>query len=326
MATTPTSLSGRRMMAGVLGATWLSDVVSAAASAVLLVLVLVAFAVTTPQFHVGSALAYVATTAWVYALPAAGLTMVMATGRMDLSGASVAALGAAIAAKLAVAGVPLLIGFVAAAIVATMVGAANGLLASISRPASFVVTLATAAICEAIAGLVLGSQPVPLRTDDLGLTPLLVPGILLAVLGCALAIIALVSPGGAWLRRLGTDREAPKLAWLVVTMVVAYATSGLLAAGGGVLQLARTGAAFPGVSLQSELVIILVAILGGASLRGGRGTGYGAVIASLAAAALLYGLAVLPANALSTLAVVAAVVVVAVLLDELRARVPAGPA
>ncbi len=322
---TPTSLPGRRLVAGVLNTAWLSDVVSAAASAVLLVVVIVLFAATTPQFHVGNALAYVATTAWVYALPAAGLTMVMATGRMDLSGAAVAALGAALAAKLAMAGVPLLIGFVAAAVVATIVGAVNGLLASISRPASFVLTLATAAICEAIAGLVLGPQPVPLRTDDLGLTPLLVPGILLAVLGCALAVIALVSPGGVWLRRLGTGRDGPKVGWLVVTMVVAYATSAMLAAGGGVLQLARTGAAFPGVSVQAELVVILVAILGGASLRGGRGTGYGAVVASLAAAALLYSLAVLPASPLGTLAVVAAAVVVAVLLDEVRARLPPAP-
>jgi ribose transport system permease protein len=320
MAPIPTSLSGLRMMVGNLGTAWLSDVISAAASAVLLVLLIVAFAATTPAFHIGSALAFVATTAWVYALPAAGLTLVMATGRMDLSGASVAALGAAIAAKLAVVGVPLLVGFVAAGIVATIVGAANGLLASISRQASFVLTLATAAICEAIAALVLGSRPVPLHTDDLGLTPLLVPGILLAVLGCALAVIALLSPGGAWLRRVGTMREGPKLVWLVVTLVVAYAASALLAAGGGVLELARTGAAFPGVSVQAELVVILVAILGGASLRGGRGAGYGAVVASLPAAALLYGLAVLPASGVGTLAVVAAAVVLAVLLDELRAR------
>src|SRR5437762_2658159 len=75
MAPIPTSLSGLRVMVGNLGTTWLSDVISAAAAVVLLVLLVVAFAATTPSFHVGSALAFVATTAWVYALPAAGLTL-----------------------------------------------------------------------------------------------------------------------------------------------------------------------------------------------------------------------------------------------------------
>jgi ribose/xylose/arabinose/galactoside ABC-type transport system permease subunit len=300
----------------------LSDVVSTAVSAGLLLVLLAVFAATTPAFRLGSALAFMISAGWVYALPAVGLTLVMAAGRMDLSGAAVAMLAAALAGRLDVAGVPLLIGFVAAAVVSALVGALSGLLASISRPASFVVTLATAGLCLAIAELVLGSQEVVLPVGDGGLTPLLVPGILLALLGCTLGVIALVSPAGAWLRHLGAAREGTvAVRPLVVTLVAAYAVSAVLAAGAGVLELARTGAAVAPAPTQLQLGVVLVALLGGASLRGGRGMGFGAIAAGLAVAALVYGLAALSLNGAGTLIVLAAALAGAAALDELRSHV-----
>src|SRR5262245_38986365 len=216
MTLSPSSVSRRLGLPARLRGEWRSDVVSAAIAAGLLLVLLVGFAATAPAFRLAGALGFLLSTSWVYVLPAVGLTLVLATGRMDLSVGAVALMAAALAGRLAEAGVPLLIGFVAAGLVAAVVGALRGLLASISRPASFVVTLGTAALCLAIAGLLFGSRGVALPTGEGGLTPLLVPGVLLAVLGCALGIIALVSPAGAWLRRLGAGADGSVAVWPLV--------------------------------------------------------------------------------------------------------------
>lgn len=297
------------------------DALSAALALGLLVVVVVLFFVLVPGFRSLSLGLSIGVRWWLYALLVLGLTLVMTTGRMDLSGASVAALAGAVSAKLAVLGVPLLLGLLPAALLAAVVGAVNGLVATVSRPASFIGTLATAAVCQALTVQLLGAPAVTLPRGTEELTPLIVPAVLLAIAAAALALIALVSPAGDMLRRLGREHE-PVTPARVLTgiLVVAYVAAAVLASGAGVGEVARTGAASSGGVAQTEVAVIAAAILGGASLRGGRGAGFGAIVAALAVTVVLFGLGAVPVSPALSAAVIGLLLVAVLVWDERRAR------
>jgi len=300
---------------------WFSDAVSAGVSGVLVVVFLVLFAAVLPALRSPAAILSVVVGWCVYGLLALALTVVMAAGRVDLSGVAVATLAGAVAAKLAVVGVPLLVGFVPGALLGLLIGVANGLGASISRQAAFVVTLATAAVCGAGAMGVLGAGGAVVPHGPEGLLPLVVPAVLLAVAAGALTLIGLASPAGVLLRRLGVERDAAPPRFTVP----AYACAALLAAGAGAVQVAHAGAARPEVSAPAQLAVIAAALLGGSSLRGGRGRGYGAVVAALAVALLFSGLTGASVPEVPASVAIGLLVVGAVAWDEARSRLsPAG--
>src|SRR5262249_49465410 len=78
------------------------DVVSAAVALGLAIVLMALFAAIAPEFRSLSGGLSLGAAWWFYTLLALGLTLVMTTGRMDVSGASVAALAGAVAVKLAV--------------------------------------------------------------------------------------------------------------------------------------------------------------------------------------------------------------------------------
>jgi ribose transport system permease protein len=297
------------------------EAVSAGVALALVVVLVVLFSALVPGFRSLSLGLSIGVSWWLYALLVLGLTLVMTTGRMDLSGASVAALAGAVSAKLAVLGVPLLLGLLPAALLAAVIGAVNGLVATVSRPASFIGTLATAAVCQALTVQLLGAPVVTLPRGAEELTPLIVPAVLLAIAAAALALIALVSPAGDMLRRLGREHEPVTPArMLTAALIVAYAAAAVLAAGAGVGEVARTGAASPGGVAQTEVAVIAAAILGGASLRGGRGAGIGAIVAALAVTVVLFGLGAVPASPAVSAAMMGLLLIAVLVWDELRGR------
>jgi len=296
------------------------DVVSAAVALGLAIVLMALFAAIAPGFRSLSAGLSLGAAWWFYTLLALGLTLVMTTGRMDVSGASVAALAGAVAAKLAVIGLPLLVGFVPGAILAVLIGTASGLIATVSRPVSFVGTLATAAFCQALTAQLLGAPAVTLPSGLHGLTPLIVPAVMLAMAAAAVTVIALLSPAGDRLRRLGREQQPAPTRVLMVTLVATYAAAAVLAAGAGVGQVAQAGTAFATASPQTEIAVIGAAILGGASLRGGRGAGYAAVASALALTVLLFGLSAAGVSPAASTAVVGVLLVALLVWDERRPR------
>jgi len=296
------------------------DAVSAAVALGLAIGLVALFAAIAPEFRSVSGGLSLGAAWWFYTLLALGLTLVMTTGRMDVSGASVAALAGAVAAKLAVMGLPLLVGFVPGAILAVLIGTANGLIATVSRPVSFVGTLATAAFCQALTAQLLGAPAVALPRGLQGLTPLIVPAVMLAMAAAAVTVIALLSPAGDRLRRLGREQQPAPTRVLVVTLVATYAAAALLAAGAGVGQVTQAGTASASAAPQTEIAVIAAAILGGASLRGGRGAGYPVVASALGLTVLLFGLSAAGVSPAASTAVVGLLLVALLVWDELRPR------
>jgi ribose/xylose/arabinose/galactoside ABC-type transport system permease subunit len=91
---------------------------------------------------------------------------------------------------------------------------------------------------------------------------------------------------------LGGGIENARLAGINVsrTIIAVFAVSGLLAGLGGLILTGRLSSASPLAADGYELDVIMVAVIGGASLGGGRGSILGTVLASIVVSEIDNGL------------------------------------
>ncbi|MER8471078.1 ABC transporter permease [Mesorhizobium sp. M1405] len=169
----------------------------------------------------------------------------------------------------------------AALLIGAIVGAANGVLATIVRIQPIVATLGTYLI---LTGMTLTILPAPIGPA---------PGWLKAMAGpwsaLPLALIFLFwwlvrqTPYYDQLMAVGSDDRAAYTAGVPVTKVrfIAYVMTGILAACAGLMLTALIGSADPNIGPTYTLIAIAAVALGGVSLAGGRGGLAGAAIGAI---------------------------------------------
>lgn len=254
-----------------------------------------------------------------------GMTLVIATGGVDLSVGSIMAISAAVAAQLVVAGHSFTLALAAALAVALLAGAWNGMLVSVLGIQPIVATLILMVAGRGIAHLVTGSQIINF-TDPaytyLGGGYLFALPVSLTVVAVALLATALLvrkTALGLFIEAVGGNATASRYAGVNATAVkwMVYVFSGACACVAGLISAADIRAADPNNNgLYMELDAILAVVIGGTALTGGRfslpGSVIGAlVIQTLTTTILTYGVA--PEK---TLVVRAAVVIVVCLLQS----------
>ena len=118
--------------------------------------------------------------------------------------------------------------------------------------------------------------------------------ILCAVAG-AVHVVTRHTPFGRALLAIGGNEEAARMSGIPVesTITAAYALLGLLVALTGFLQTSYAGAATVSVGELMELDAIAACVIGGASLKGGRGSVQGALFGAAVMATLLNGMTLL---------------------------------
>ena len=190
---------------------------------------------------------------------AAGMTIVMVMGDFDLSVGSTASLAGIVAALLFTFGYPVWAAIGVALLVGLLGGLFNGLLVSFIGILPFVATLATLTMFSGVAFVVSGGKTISGRAipedfgnfarDGIALGPVTVPN---------LTIVAVVVVGLVWVlleqttfgRRLyaiGGNIEAAHLSGVRVRRLklIAFALTGLTAAGAGLLYASRVASANP---------------------------------------------------------------------------------
>ncbi len=222
-------------------------------------------------------------------LVAAGMTLVIATGGIDLSvGSTMAVAGAVAAVSLGRgAGAAVALGLLAA----LGVGLVNGLLVARARVQPIVVTLATliagrglAQVASGGGALVTAGDPafLALGRGHLGRVP--VPVLLALAAAGVVAFLLRETAFGRYVLAAGGNAPAARLAGVPVarTLVAVYALSALLAGVAGVVTAARLGASDAAkIGLDVELDAIAAVVVGGTALRGGRATVFGTVLGAL---------------------------------------------
>ncbi len=121
-----------------------------------------------------------------------------------------------------------------------------------------------------------------------------VPFALVILVVTALFVYGLTmhTPFGRYLYAIGGNEDAAVVSGVPVraTLIGAYALMGAIVALTGFMQTAYSGASTPTVGSLMELDAIAACVIGGTSLRGGRGTVLGVLFGALIMASLLNGM------------------------------------
>jgi ribose/xylose/arabinose/galactoside ABC-type transport system permease subunit len=253
----------------------------------------------------------------VNAILALGITFVIVTAGIDLSVGSVVGLvGVLVAATVTNSEILHTVGVLGATLLAVVVGlgagatigAANGAFVAHLRVAPFMVTLATMTMARGAARLFTGGVPIGFPAADdqsfdlkvaaldmlnhIGGGRLPMPGLPRGFPVPALIMLLLVIFGAFVLSRtkfgrhvyaVGGNEEAARLSGVPIrsVKVAAYAISGACAGLAAVLMVGQLRSGGPDAGMLYELNAIAAAVIGGASLFGGLGTAWGALIGAL---------------------------------------------
>lgn len=270
---------------------------------------------------------------WI-AIAAFGESMVIISGGggIDLSVGSVMGLAGLASAMVLSAGHSTAVAVAAGLATGLLVGMVNGSLVAWGRLAPFIATLGTMSIARGFAYGLTGGWPVRglpasfnmLGQYDVPIGPWRVP--LPVIFMLALAVVChLFLTKTVWGYRMyamGGNEQASALAGVHVRRMklLVFSLSGVLAAFGGILMTARLGVAAPTAAQGYELDVIAAAVIGGTSLTGGEGTVLGVLIGAAIMQVIRNGLVLMGFPAYWQPAAIGAVIIVAIMIDQLRRR------
>lgn len=294
-----------------------------------LVVVATAVALTTQRFLEAGNLSNLVLQVSIISIVAIGSSFVIFTGGIDLSpGSMIALLTMVFAMAVKMAGLPLWVALLVVLLLGVVLGLVNGLLTAYLRIPSFITTLAALSAFRGMAFMFNNGSPIFSLSPHLEALfygkllhvplPLFYVVMLYAV---AFWFLRNTAPGRA-IYAVGGSPAAARLSGINVRRVqlLAFLVAGLTAAIGAVLMAARLNSGSPNYGVGMELSAIAAAVIGGASLAGGRGNIVNTVLGALTIVIVQNGLNL---NAVPTSAqnvVVGAIIVLAVGIDMWRAE------
>lgn len=231
---------------------------------------------------------------------ASAATILMMTGNFDLSTGSNLALTGVIYSLFLSSGMDLLPAALLAILCGSSVGVINGLLVARIEFPPFIATLGTMYVARGLALILAGGSPVRgekipesvtiLARGDLWGIPIPVYFLVLFVL--LFRIVEGRSIFGKYSMTIGGNRNAAFYSGIPVGRIVFwnYQFVGVLASFAGILTASRLAAGDPRIGVGFEFDVILAILLGGTSLKGGKGSVLGTLIGALIVAVLGNGL------------------------------------
>lgn len=174
-----------------------------------------------------------------------------------------------------------------------------------SLPGTMARMLFVGMVLFAVIGLTAGHRGLPIAALVFGAVAL------------AVHVVVAHTRLGRHLVAIGGNEEAARLSGIPVerAVVIAFALMGLIVAVTGFLQTSYVGSSSPSIGELMELDAIAACVIGGVSLRGGRGTVAGVLFGSLIMTVLLKGMSLMSVQPELRLIVRGLVLVAAVWLD-----------
>ena len=265
---------------------------------------------------------------------AVGMLLCLITAGIDLSVGANAVFCACLMGALSKAGmssgiVLMVIGILAGG----LVGFINGtLLTRLHLPHPFVSTLGMKNVLWGLALLVTGSQMIntfPASVQWLGLTTIVgfpVSFIVVIVLYIVMHVFLSKTALGRSIYCAGGNMEATRLSGINTANVLTfcYTMSGIMAALAGIVSVGRSGICNGANATQPyDTDAIAACIIGGASFTGGKGTMFGTMLGCLIIAVLRNGFTMLSIDSAVQNIVLGLVIILAVLMDVIRAQMEA---
>ncbi len=243
------------------------------------------------QFLTSSNLFYLNLSIGEVAIMTLPMTLIVVTGEIDLSVASILGMSSALLGDLVAHGWSVPPAIAAVLVVGAAAGFLNGFLVTRVGLPSLAVTIGTLTLYRGIAVIILGPATIsefPAKYTKIGVTPLPHTGGYLSysvgifiVLAILFAVVLHATPFGRSLFVMGANEEAARFAGMRVkrTKLLLFVVSGVVCALAGVLYTFRLSTAVQDNGLGLELNVVTIVLLGGISIFGGRGTIVGVVLA-----------------------------------------------
>jgi len=229
-------------------------------------------------------------------LMALPMTLIIITGEIDLSVASVVGLSSVLLGTLHQGGMPIELAAIIAIVVGALAGALNGFLITVVGLPSLAVTIGSLALYRGLAVGLLGTTAVTDFTaawkdfakSKLFGTPIPTIILIFVILAVAFAVLLHFTPFGRGVYAIGLSPEAARFSGVNVerTKFILFVLSGAVAALAGIYFTLRFGSARGDNATGMELGVIAAVLLGGVSIFGGRGGLHGVIAAVILIGAL----------------------------------------
>ena len=259
---------------------------------------------------------------------AIGMTLIVLTGEIDISVGSVFAVSGVAAGAFAKSGLPMPLVALATCLTGTVLGTINGGLVAYVRVPSIVITLATmVALRDGLRWITQGAwiQDLPANFQWFGTSqrayPFVAVGVVLA-LQVSMAWGMRHLAAGRAIYATGSNQQAARLAGFNPALVKlsVFAAAGALTALAALLNSVRFNQIPSNAGLGLEMKVIAAVVVGGAAIRGGRGSLTGTLLGVILLGAIGPALTFLGVSAYWERAIQGAIILTAVALDAVRDR------
>ncbi|MFO7634957.1 MAG: ABC transporter permease [Caldilinea sp.] len=265
----------------------------------------------------------------VIAIIAAGQTLVIISGGIDLSVGSVFACAAVVGGIVFTATGNLFLSLATTLGVGALLGLTNGLLITKVRVPPFIATLGMMGIARGLALII--SQGIPIYGLDASYRFIgqgkvfdVIPFPTIIMVGVYIVGYLLMnySRFGRFVYAIGSNAEAARLSGINVPLVIigVYTISGLMSGLASIIEAGRLATVQPAGGNGYELLAIGAVLIGGASTFGGEGSILATLVGALMVTTIRNGLNILGVNAFWQYVVNGVVIIAAVAIDQYRRR------
>lgn len=272
---------------------------------------------------------------------ALGVTQVIITAGIDLSSGPLVAATAMIAMSFAqtelvngnpnpkaifgtwAMDLPVLVPVVIGLLFGAMIGAINGTFVAYFRIPPFIATLGMFLICRGIALWWSAGRPVSFPTESYKFIGSgMMPVVWFLSLAVIFHVILRYTVYGKHTYAIGSNEEAARMSGINVKRhkVMVYMIASMLAAFAGVVLSAKASTAQAGMGEFYELFAIAMAVIGGISLTGGRGSIIGTVLGAMVLGVIRSGFTFIKLDGSYQLMAMGSIIIAAVILDQYRQR------
>lgn len=295
---------------------------------VFLAALVIALSIATSRFATGANFLNIARQHSIIIVLAAGQTLVMISGGIDLSVGSLMALSGVVAGTAAASGIPMAICLVLGLLTGLGCGFINGVVAAKARVPAFIATLGMMGMARGMALVISGGVNIDLP-PVVGLWSSEHSFLLSIVFVCIMASVAIAchillskTVLGKHCYAIGGNREAARLSGINISRhtITIFSINGLIAGIAGMMMLGYITVADPTAGEGYELDSIAAAVIGGTSLFGGRGNVGGTVVGAFILAVLRNGCDLQNITEHWQRFVVGLMTIAAVFYDRLRRR------
>ncbi|MCI8464410.1 MAG: ABC transporter permease [Lachnospiraceae bacterium] len=300
--------------------------------AIFLVFMIVVFSIVTDTFLSVTNILNIFNLTSITFIMAAGMTLVMICGGIDLSVAAIMTLSGIISTSMIASGMNMWLVILFTIGVGILAGLINGIMTAKIGIVDFIATLAMQLVCHGITFTWTGGYPIFENLTDrfkfwgqgrvFG-----IPFLVILALAVFVIVHILLSKCrfGSRLYATGGNKEASRLSGINVSRVkiMTFVVSGGLAAFAGILMASRLGSGQPTAGETSLNDVIGSTILGGTSPSGGIGKVYGTLMGAIIFTVITNGLTHLQVNSYVQEIVRGVIILLALALNAYRERLGA---